>query len=212
MLKILIVDDHLIIREGLKRIFVDSLDADATGESCSVKEVLTTIRKNNYDVVLLNVWMPSGNGLDLDILNRLKKMRPYLPILILGMTLDDQFAVRSFRAGASGYLTEKSTSDELIKAIKKVSQGRKYINSSLAEKLAYDITVGSEKTLHEILSDREYEVLCMIALGKTIKKIAEELSLAISTISTYKYRIFEKMNMNNNAEITYYAIKQGLIN
>jgi len=146
-----------------------------------------------------------------DILNQLKNQRPELPVLILSMHPEEQYAVRVLRAGASGYLTKERAPDELIAAIRKVSAGKKYVSSSLAEKLAFELETDTEKPLHETLSDREYQVMCMIASGKTVKQIAEELFLSVKTISTYRSRILEKMKMNNNAELTYYAIKHGLV-
>jgi len=209
MIKVHIADDHPLIREGLKRILEGSPDIVVTGEASNGQELLKKVRKNDYDVVLVDISMPGRNGLD--VLKQLKNIRPNLHILILSIFPEELYGVRALKAGASGYLTKKSTPHELIMAIKKVSKGKKYINPSLSEKLASDIKADTKKPLHERLSDREYEVMCKIASGKTVKEIAEELSLAISTISTHRSHILEKMNMKKNAELAYYVIKEGLI-
>jgi DNA-binding NarL/FixJ family response regulator len=153
--------------------------------------------------------MPGRSGLD--ILKELKAEKPGVAVLMLSMYPEEQYAVRALKAGASGYLTKESVPDELIAAIRKVSAGGKYVSSSLAEKLAYDLEADVEKPLHETLSDREYQVMCMIAKGETIKEIADKLYLSIKTISTYRSRILEKMKMKNNAELMHYAIKHGLV-
>ncbi len=209
MIKILIADDHAIVREGLKQILAETSDMVVADEACNGQEVISKVRKGKFDVVMLDISMPGRSGLD--ILKQLKSLKPELPVLILSVHPEDQYAVRVLRAGASGYLTKESTPDELIKAIRRVSLGRKYITSSLAEKLAFDLEIDTEKPIHKKLSDREYEVMCMIASGKTLKKIAEELFLSVKTISTYRSRILEKMKMKKNAELTYYAIKHELI-
>jgi DNA-binding NarL/FixJ family response regulator len=152
--------------------------------------------------------MPGINGLD--VLKQIKAKKPKLPILVLSMHPEEQYAVRIMKAGAAGYLTKLSASDELVAAIRKVSSGRKYITASLAERIAYNLEIDTEKPLHESLSDREYQVLCMIATGKTVKEISARLFLSVKTVSTYRARILEKMNMKNNAQLTYYAIKHGL--
>lgn len=207
--KILIADDHVIVREGLKQIVAETSDMVVADEAGSGHEVLNKVLKNDYDVVVLDITMPGMNGVD--ILNQLKNQRPELPVLILSIHPEEQYAVRVLRAGASGYLTKESAPDELIAAIRKVSAGKKYVSSSLAEKLAFELETDTEKPLHETLSDREYQVMCMIASGKTVKEIAEELFLSVKTISTYRARILKKMIMKNNAELTYYAIKHGLV-
>ena len=209
MIKILIADDHAIVREGLKQIIRETSDMVVAGEASTAQEVLEKVWKNDYDVVLLDISMPGRSGLD--ILKQLKSQRPELPILILTIHPEEQYAVRVLRAGASGYLTKESAPDELIKAIRKVSMGRKYVSSTLAEKLATEVDIISEKPLHQALSDREYEVMCMIASGKTVKEIAEELCLSIKTISTYRSRILEKMKMKSNAELIHYAIQNRLV-
>lgn len=209
MIKILIADDHAVVRKGLKQILAETSDIVATDEAINGQEVLEKVRKNDYDIVMLDISMPGRNGLD--ILKQVKNEKPEMSVLILSMHPEEQYAVRALKAGASGYLTKDSAPDELILAIRKISQGRKYITSSLAERLAFYLEVDSEKPLHEALSDREYEVMRMIASGKTVKEIAEELFLSIKTISTYRSRILEKMGMKNNTELVHYALKNRLL-
>jgi len=210
MIKVLIVDDHTIVREGLRQILEDTSDIAVTGEARSAQEVVNKVKSNNFDIVLLDISLPGRSGLD--VLKQLKSIKPDLPILILSMHPEEQYAIRAIRAKASGYLTKESTSDELIKAIRKIAQGRKYITSSLAEKLAFELEDSRRgSSSHEILSDREYQVMCMIASGKRIKEIADTLSLSVKTISTYRTRIFKKMNIKNTSQLIHYAIKSGLV-
>jgi two-component system invasion response regulator UvrY len=209
MIRILIADDHTIVRQGLKQILAETPDMVVADEASNGQEVLAKVWNNDYDVVLLDISMPGRSGID--ILKQLKGERPKLPILILSMYSEEQYAMRALRAGASGYLTKESAPDELIVAIRKVSQGRKYVSPSLAEKLAISLEVGEEKPPHELLSDREYQVMCMIASGKTIKEIADELSLSVKTISTYRSRILEKLSLKTNAAITHYAVQNKLV-
>jgi two-component system, NarL family, invasion response regulator UvrY len=209
MIKILIADDHTIFREGLKHILAEYPDVTVADEASNGREVLDKIWKNDYDMVLLDISMPGMTGLE--ALKQLKNEKPKLSVLVLSMHPEEQYAIRALRAGASGYLTKESAPDELMTAIRKISQGRKYITSSLAERLAFEVEADSEKPLHDILSDREYQVLCLIADGKTVKHIAEELSLSIKTVSTYRTRIMEKMKMTTNAELMHYAIKHHIL-
>ena len=209
MIKILIADDHTIFREGVKHILAEYPDLVVADEANNGQEVLDKIWKNNYDMVLLDITMPGMTGLE--VLKQLKNDNPKLPVLILSMHPEEQYAIRVLKAGASGYLTKESAPDELITAIRKISQGRKYITSSLAERLATEVEADTEKPLHDILSDREYQVLRMIAAGKTVKHIAKELSLSIKTVSTYRTRIMEKMKMKTNAEVMHYVIKHQLL-
>jgi len=209
MIRILIADDHTIVREGLKQIVSETPDMMVADEAITGHEVLDKALKNDYDVVVLDITMPGISGLD--VLKQMKKQKPKLSILVLTMHPEEQYAVRALKSGASGYLTKESASEELIYAIRQISSGRKYITSSLAEKLAFGIEKDAEKPLHETLSDREYHVFCMIASGKTVKEISESLFLSAKTVSTYRARILEKMNMKNNAELTRYAIKHGLV-
>jgi len=209
MIKIFIADDHAIVREGLKQIVAETTDMAVTDEADTGHEVLEKVSENDYDVLVLDITMPGLNGLD--ALKQLRNQRPDLPVLVLSIHPEEQYAVRVLRAGASGYLTKESAPDELISAIRKVSMGGKYVTPSLAEKLASDLVADGKKPLHETLSDREYQVLCMIASGKTVTEIAEELFLSEKTISTYRSRILEKMKMKTNAELIHYAIKHGLV-
>lgn len=207
--RILIADDHAVVRRGLKQIIAETPDMVVVDEATNGWEVLDKVRKDDYDVVLLDIAMPGKDGMD--VLTQLKYERPELPVLMLSMYPEEQFAVRALRAGASGYLTKESAPDELVTAIRKVSTGGKYVSSSLAERLA-SLLQKAERLSHEILSDREYKVMCLIASGKTVTEIAKELSLSVKTISTYRSRILVKMQMKNNAELTLYAVKNGLIN
>lgn len=209
MIKVLVADDHTLVRKGLKKILLDTKDVKVVDEASDDKEILTKVSNNDYDLVLLDISLPGRNGID--VLKQIKCMRPELPVLILSMYPEEQYAIRSIKAGASGYLTKESAPDELIDAIRKVAWGRKYITSSLAERLAMEIGEKTGRPSHESLSDREYQVMCMIASGKTVKEIAETLSLSVKTISTYRARILEKMHLKNNAQLTYYAIKHGLV-
>jgi two-component system invasion response regulator UvrY len=209
MIRILIADDHAIIREGLKQIISETPDMTVADEAIDGHEVLSKALKNDYDVAVLDITMPGRNGLD--VLKELKKQKPELPVLVLTIHPEEQYAVQVLKAGASGYLTKESAPEELTAAIRKISEGKKYVTSSLAEKLVSDLNVDTEKPLHNALSDREFEVMCMIATGKTVKQIGEELFLSEKTVSTYRSRILEKMGMKNNAELIHYAIKHGLV-
>jgi DNA-binding NarL/FixJ family response regulator len=209
MIRILIVDDHTIVREGLKQIISDISGMEVTDEATNGNEALSKIRKGGFEVALLDISMPGKSGLE--TLKDIRMEDQALPVLILTMHPEEQYAVRVLKAGASGYLTKESAPEELITAIRKVTNGGKYISASLAEKLAFRLEIDTEKPLHETLSDREYQVLCKISSGNTISEIAEEMSLSVKTISTYRSRILEKMVMKSNAELTYYAIKNQLV-
>ncbi len=209
MLRILIADDHPVVRQGLRQTIAETSDMVVVDEAGNGWEVLSKVRASSYDVVLLDISMPGRSGMD--ILKELKDERPGLPVLILSIHPEEQYALRAFKAGASGYLTKESAPDELVAAIRKISTGGKYISSSLAEILASELGTSNEELLHKTLSNREYQVMRMIALGKTVTEIAEELSLSVKTVSTYRSRILEKMKMKNNAEITYYAVKNRLV-
>jgi DNA-binding NarL/FixJ family response regulator len=209
MIKILIADDHPVVRKGLKEIIKDNSDMVVADEAGHGQEVLEKALKKKFDVVVLDISMPGRSGLE--VLKQLKRERPELSVLILSIHPEEHYALRVLKAGASGYLTKESVPDELIKAIRRISTGRKYISSTLAEKLAFDLEDGAERPAYEKLSDREYEVMCLIASGKTLKEIAEGLCLSVKTISTYRSRILEKMKMRNNAELTHYALKHNLV-
>ncbi|HOQ49478.1 MAG TPA: response regulator transcription factor [Candidatus Kapabacteria bacterium] len=212
MINIIITDDHAVVRKGLKQIIEETPGFVVADEASSGNELLEKVRKNKYDVVILDISMPGKDGLD--TLKELKQIAPDLPVLVFTIYPEEQYAVRLLKAGASGYINKESKPVELIEAIERVVRGRKYISSHLAELLAnnLDSTSGSGQVpLHETLSDREFQVMCMIASGKTPTQIANELSLSINTISTYRIRILDKMKMRSNAEITHYAIKNRLV-
>ncbi|NPV05794.1 MAG: response regulator transcription factor [Syntrophaceae bacterium] len=208
-IRILIADDHPIVREGYKKILMSQPDMDVTGEAGNGQEVLDLIQKRDFDLILLDISMPGRSGLE--ILKELKGRKPHLPVMILSIYPEEQYAVRAFRDGASGYLTKASTPKELIAAIRKVSQGGRYVTEALAEKLTYFLHGDVDKAPHEKLSDREYQVMLLIASGKTVTQIAEELCLSVKTISTYRRHILEKMQFTTNAEITMYAIQNKLL-
>jgi len=208
-IKILIADDHPIVRAGFKQVISDMPDMLVADEASNGQEVLQLIGKKDYDLVLLDISMPGRSGLE--ILKDLKSEKPKLPVLILSIYPEEQYAIRALRAGASGYMTKASAPNELILAIRKISEGGKYISASLAEKLAYYLDGDATKPPHETLSDREYQVMLMIASGKTVTEIANELCLSVKTISTYRTHIREKMKMKNNAEITLYAVQNKLV-
>jgi two-component system invasion response regulator UvrY len=209
MKRILIVDDHEVLRDGVKRVFDTPPGTAVFGEASTIHEALTLVRGEDWDVAVLDISLGSRSGLDL--LKELKQVRPKLPVLVLSMHSEEQFARRAFRAGAAGYITKDSPRSELVKAINKVSEGGTYISPALAEKLVIDFRRDTERPPHETLSDREFEVLRLIASGKTVGEIADLLSLSDNTISTYRARVLEKMGMKNNAEIIHYAIENKLV-
>jgi len=209
MINVVVVDDHAVVREGLKRIISENPGMTVSGEAGDGYEAMSVVKANPCDVVLLDITMPNRNGLD--VLKQIRAESPRLPVLVLSMHAEDQYAIRVLRAGAAGYLTKESAPAKLVQAIRKVVRGGKYVSPTLAEKLVFDLDTDTDKVPHETLSDREFQVLCMIASGKTVGDIAEELALSVKTISTYRVRILEKLQMKNNAEITRYAIKQGLV-
>ena len=209
MLRILVADDHAVVREGVKQILGDVSDMVVKGEAKDGPETLEKAMRDDYDVILLDISMPGRNGLE--ILKEIKTNLPKIPVLILSMHPEEQYAIRALRAGASGYLTKASAPQELIGAIRKASRGGKYVTASLAEKLAFELDADMEKPPHEALSNREYQVMLMLASGKTVGEIAEELCLSAKTISTYRTRIMEKMGMKKNAELTLYAVKNQLV-
>jgi len=209
LIRILIADDHAIVRIGLKQILSETSDLMVAGEAGDGRELIYKIYKHKYDMVLLDISMPGRGGLE--VLSEIKKKKPLLPVLILSMHPEEQYAVRALKTGACGYLTKQSAPDELISAIRKVLRGGKYVTASLAERLASEIKIGVEKPRHDILSNREFQILCMIASGKAVKQISDELSLSVKTISTFRCRILKKMNMKNNAELTHYAIQNHLV-
>ncbi|MDT8285011.1 MAG: response regulator transcription factor [Thermovirgaceae bacterium] len=208
-IRILIADDHPIVRAGFKQVLSDTPDMEVTDEAGNGQEVMACVRKKKLDVVLLDISMPGRSGLE--VLKELKEELPKLPVLILSMYPEEQYAIRALRAGASGYLTKASAPNELISAIRKVAEGGKYISATLGERLTEFLGSDMTRPPHELLSDREYQVMLMIASGKTVSAIADELCLSVKTISTYRTHILEKMRMKNNAEITFYAVQNGLV-
>ena len=209
MFRLLVADDHEIVRKGLVKVLTEILQPIKVDEAINGQEALGKVLKGEYDLVVLDIKMPGKSGLD--VLKEIKQHKPKLPVLILSMHPEEQFAIRAMRAGASGYLTKESAGDELVLAVRKALKGERYISSTLAEILASDLTSDSGKPLHEILSDREYQVMLMIASGKPVGAIAKELRLSAKTISSYRTNILLKTRMKNNAEITHYAIQNKLV-
>jgi len=209
MIRILVVDDHPVVREGLKQILREMPEPVVLDEACSAQETLGKVNENDYDVVILDISLPDRNGLD--VLKDLRRVKPGLRVLVVTMHPEEEYALRTLRTGAYGYLTKDAASDELVLAIRAVCSGRKYIGPSLAEKLALALDAQAEKLPHELLSNREYQIMCMIASGKTPTEIAREIMLSIKTVSTYRSRILDKMRLNSNMEIIRYAVKHGLV-
>lgn len=209
MIRILVADDHAVVRQGVKQILADVRDMLVKDEAQNGTETIDKVMKYEYDVVLLDISMPGRSGLE--ILEEIKAQKPKLAVLILSMHPEEQYAVRALRAGASGYLTKASAPQELIGAIRKVAGGGKYVTTSLAEKLAGELEVDPQRLPHERLSNREYQVMLMLAQGRSVSDIAEELYLSVKTISTYRTRVLDKMGMRKNAELTLYAVHNNLI-
>lgn len=208
-IKILIADDHAIVREGLKQIVGEEKDILVAGEAENSSKLMELLEKEKWSLVVLDINMPGKSGLE--ALKDIKNLYPDLPVLILSMFSEDQYGLRAIKAGASGYLKKVSAPNELVAAIRKIISGGKYINQSLAEKLAEKFESTKKELLHEKLSDREYQIMCNIALGKTAEEIAQELSLSINTIYSYRNRILEKMSMRSNVELTQYVLQNKLV-
>ena len=209
MIKVLLADDHAIVRSGLKEILLRHMESVECGEAENAEQVLTQVREHRWDLLILDITMPGRSGLD--ILADLKQLRPELPVLVLSMLPEDQFGKRVLKAGAFGYLKKESAPEELIQAIRKVLSGGRYVSPALAEKIVLDLNDGANLPLHEGLSAREFEILVMLGSGKTVSQIAEELHLSVTTISTYRARILEKMNMSTTAELMRYAFRNHLV-
>ncbi|HXV68855.1 MAG TPA: response regulator transcription factor [Nitrospira sp.] len=209
MIRIVIADDHAVVRRGLKEILADESDMEIGAEASTAHELLDLVRKHPWDAVVLDISLPGRSGLE--VLAELKQEQPTLPVLVHTMHPEDQFAVRALRAGAAGYLTKDSAPTELVKALRKIVAGGKYVSASLAEKLAASMDVKAVEVPHQILSDREFEVFRLIASGTTVSEIAEQLSLSVKTVSTYRGRILEKMKMKNNADLMRYALQQKVV-
>lgn len=209
MIKILLADDHAVVREGVKQILADAFAQATFGEAKNVHELVDLIGSERWDIVVLDLSMPGGNGLE--ALKQIKHDHPQLPVMILSMYPEDQYAVRTIRAGAAGYLNKESAPEELVQAIRKILHGGQYISPSVADELVMYARNDDDQPIHKRLSDREYQVLCMIASGKEVKVISAELSLSAKTVSTYRARLLIKMNMETNADLTLYAIQNGLV-
>jgi two-component system invasion response regulator UvrY len=208
-MRILIADDHPIFRAGLKEILGKEKDVEVIGEADNGRKALELVRKQRWDVVLLDLTMPGKDGLE--VLQDLRRERPKLPVLILSAHPEDQLALRMLKAGAAGYLTKDKAPEVLLTAVRKVLRGEKYISESLAAKVTLDVVAGATPSLHEALSHREYQVMRMIAAGKAQIEIAQELSLSVRTVSTYRARVLEKMKLKTNAELIRYALQNKLV-
>jgi DNA-binding NarL/FixJ family response regulator len=209
-IRILVADDHAIVRAGLRQFIADEPDMEVAGEAETGLQVIAMVRSDDWDVVLLDISMPELNGID--TLKRLKQIKPDLPVLILSAFSEQQYAVNLMHAGASGYINKESAPNELVAAVRAATRGQKYISAALAQILANDLGAGQDHTpLHSHLSTREFQIFCRLAAGGSVSVIAEQINLSVKTVSTYRSRVLEKMNMKTNAELTYYAIKNQLI-
>jgi DNA-binding NarL/FixJ family response regulator len=208
-MKILITDDHAVLRRGLKQILEDGFGKIQFGEAANAGEAIAQVAREHWDLVMLDITMPGRSGLD--ALKEIKTIKPNMRVLVLSVHSEDQFAVRVLKAGASGFLNKDSAPEELVKAVRKVLGGGRYVSTTLGEKLAMKLDQPGDQLPHQTLSDREFQVLRMIGSGKTVSEIAEELSLSVKTVSTYRARILEKMNLNTNAELTRYAFEHKLV-
>jgi DNA-binding NarL/FixJ family response regulator len=209
MIKVLIADDHALIRKGLKQLLDDTDDMRVTGEAENGMQAIRMVDESAYDVVLLDISMPDKHGVD--VLKQLKINQPQLPVLMLSMHPEEQYALRSMKAGASGYLNKQSAPLQLVTAIRQVASGKKYISTELAEQLANGLSQGYQELLHQTLSNREYQTLCLMATGKKLSEMAEIMTLSPKTVSVYRSRLLEKMKLKNNAEAIHYAISNHLI-
>jgi two-component system, NarL family, invasion response regulator UvrY len=209
VIKILIVDDHMIFREGIKKVLAAASDIKVAGEAGSGNEALRALRRNHYDVVLQDLALPDIDGLDL--LRSIKNHNPDQPVLVLSFYPEDQYAVRVLKEGASGYLTKESVPNDLIHAIRKAADGGKYISAALGESLAGSVTGETERRPHELLSSREFQIFLMIAAGRSVKEMTYELSIARTTVTSYRTRIFDKLKLKRNADLIRYAVENHLV-
>jgi DNA-binding NarL/FixJ family response regulator len=209
MIRMLVVDDHLVVREGIKRIVADTPDLCVAGEAQDGQEALERLETAAWDVVLLDLALPGRNGLE--VLHDVKRTHPKVPVLVFSVYAEDQYAVRALKAGAAGYLTKCCLPEELVQAIRKVARGGRYVSASLAEYLVVALTEESDHPLHESLSEREYQVLCLLAAGKKVTAITAELALSAKTISTYRARLLDKLHLHTTGELIHYAIRHGLV-
>ena len=209
MIRVLIADDHAIVRKGLVQIASESREIEMRGEASEYSSLMRLMKENPCDVLLLDISMPGKNGID--VLKIVREQYPKTQVLILSMYPEDQYAIRALKAGAAGYLTKDTAPERLVEAILSVSRGKKYITPQVAEMLATHLVTDTEGAPHESLSDREFQTMRLIASGKQLSQIADELSLSPKTVSVYRARVLEKMQLKNNAEMTHYAIKHGLV-
>ena len=209
MIRVIIADDHAVVRKGMRLIAGDHPGIDLCGEAADYGELMHLLRKGEYDVLLLDIGMPGKNGID--ILKIVHESYPKMRVLILSMYPEDQYALRALKAGAAGYLTKDTAPERLVEAIQTVARGRRFITPSVAEMLAIHLTHDHDRAPHELLSDREFQTMRLIASGQQLSQIAETLSLSPKTVSVYRARLLEKTGLKNNAEITHYALKHGLV-
>ncbi|QXD15649.1 response regulator transcription factor [Rhodocaloribacter litoris] len=209
MTRILVADDHTVVRRGLVQIISETMDLKVTGEAATAREVLDLVRRQPFDVVVLDLNLPDQSGLD--TLKQLKAEFPSLPVLVLSMYGEEQYGLRVLRAGAAGYLTKEKTAEELVQAIRKVAGGGRYVSAAMADSLLDLLETDPDLPLHATLSDREFQVMRLLAEGKSVTEIADMLSLSVKTVSTYRARVLEKMNMKSNAELARYALEHALI-
>lgn len=208
-LKILIADDHAVVRRGVRQLLVETVRPEVVEEAESAAEALRKAGERDWDIVILDVSLPGRTGLD--VLAELKRSKPGLPVLMLSMHPEDQYAVRAIKTGASGYLTKDQAPEEIARAVRRILNGGRYVSPALAEKLAFALGPDAERPLHEALSDREFEVFRSIASGRAVSEVARELHLSVKTVSTYRTRVLEKMGLETNADLTLYAVRNGLI-
>lgn len=208
-MKILLVDDHLVVRQGLKQILADEFPATTFGEAANASEALQCVHAGKWDLVMLDLTLPGRGGMD--VLAELKALQPRLPVLVLSMHPEAEFAVRVIKSGAAGYLTKQSVAEELVAAVRKVISGGRYITNSLAEKLAAEVTLGTVRPAHEELSSREFQTMQLLAAGQSVKEIGAALGLSGKTVSTYRARVLAKLQLKNTVDLAHYAVEHGLV-